>query len=300
VEENPNYAILVTGSLLNSVLPASSSLSTKSTDGLTLFQESLSSGAKVSTPSHHVPPSSQGWLCHVINGNRELKNQAVWLVETCSYYSLCFIMPTYLGDGTHLRLWGAHFPVIGEVDLCPGIKMQSFAKTSSSSSSSSIDTTTRSFIGRGDGQLQRHETGRMKASSMNIFLFVWKAALRAENKTEEELPLETFLNQFLFMDLSGVAGRANDQGVFVGTNGVQVPALVESEIRKRNLEFNRNLLVAVAVALEEDNEFADKNSIDQVESIIFCKGIHDPFQNLIEQVNRDLVKKKKINEFRAS
>ena len=196
-------------------------------------------------------------------------------------------MPTYLGDGTQLRLWGAHFPVIGEYRQCPGIR---------------FDNITRTFISYGDGQFQRHETGRMKASSMNIFLFIWKAALRTENKTEIELPFEEFLNQFFFLDLSGVAGRANDKGVFIGKDGSQVPAAVEAKIRKANQVFNHELLVAVGIALEKQNEFtgdasgggsgsSSGGSKNTIESIFFCKSIHASLIELITEVNTKLALK---------
>ena len=278
VRDNPNYAIRVTASVVNSMLPSPSS---SSTSGLRLFQESMQ-------PTSSPPPShSQSWLCRVINRNQSLCDQAIWLVETCTKYFLKFTMPTYLGDGTQLRLWGAHFPVIGEYRQCPGIR---------------FDNITRTFISYGDGQFQRHETGRMKASSMNIFLFIWKAALRTENKTEIELPFEEFLNQFFFLDLSGVAGRANDKGVFIGKDGSQVPAAVEAKIRKANQVFNHELLVAVGIALEKQNEFtgdasgggsgsSSGGSKNTIESIFFCKSIHASLIELITEVNTKLALK---------
>ena len=183
----------------------------------------------------------------------------------CNKAKLLFTWPTCIGRGDKaVYFFLAHFAVLMDFFRCPGIR---------------YDATTGKFISGGNGQFERHPTDRMISASMNIFLFIWHAALVAEKKTQAELPFETFLEKFLFIELSGVAAVATAGGVFVDTEGNQVAAEIVAKIKTANRKFNTLLLASVA----REQQRTLKNTI--IDCICFCKGINSEHRQMIASAN---------------
>ena len=183
----------------------------------------------------------------------------------CNKAKLLFTWPTCIGRGDKaVYFFLAHFAVLMDFFKCPGIR---------------YDATTGKFISGGNGQFERHPTDRMISASMNIFLFIWHAALAAEKKTQAELPFETFLEKFLFIDLSGVAAVATAGGVFVDTEGNQVTGEIVAKIKTANRKFNTLLLASVA----REQQRTLKNTI--IDCICFCKGINSEHRQMIASAN---------------